>query len=453
LWTVHTAEAVQDSFVFWLPFHDFFAQTILNMMRAALVSFTMTVGLFAQQSDARRGTELLTLDKAVQEAIGKNLSLIAERLNIPVAEARIVQARLRPNPVLSFGSDYNDWLGTGFNAANGAGPAEVNARVDFVIEGGHKRERRIEVAEGARSVAQLQLLNTTRQLILDVQSAFVDVLAAKENLDLANQNLKALNALVDVNSSRVRAGDLAQVELVRSRIAALQFRNAVQQSELKLRTARGRLALLMGRNGLAPDVEVGGPLRSDQDLIVLDELRAQSLNLRPDLQALVKDQARSQADIRLQLAQGKVDYTVGTQYHRQYDNAKGNSLGLFLSVPLPVFNKNQGEIERARTEQQQIQARIRALQNSIVSEVQTAFQSWETSRSLLTNIEKDMLQQARDVRETTEYSYRRGEASLVEFLDAQRAFNETMQSYNDARAEYARSLYIIDAVTGKAVNP
>ena len=173
----------------------------------------------------------------------------------------------------------------------------------------------------------------------------------------------------------------------------------------------------------------------------------------PPLIQRIGDPGANEVQVRLQMAQAKPDYTVATEYRRQQVNAKSNSLTFTVSMPLPIFNKNQGEIERARTEQRQIEARIRALQASIANEVQTAYEQYSTSRSLLENIEKDMLKEAKEVRDTTEYSYRRGEASLIEFLDAQRAFNDTMQSYNDARAEYARSLYILDSVTGKAVNP
>src|SRR6266568_2945008 len=112
-----------------------------------------------------------------------------------------------------------------------------------------------------------------------------------------------------------------------------------------------------------------------------------------------------------------------------------------------------GGIGRARQEQQQIQAKIRAMQNDINTEVQNAYQQYATAKDLLESFEKDMLAQARDVRETTVYSYRRGEASFVELLDAQRAFNDTMQGYNEARAEYARSLYLIDSISGKVVTP
>ncbi len=395
----------------------------------------------------------LTLDEAVREALEKNLSLLAEKFNLTVADARIIQARLRPNPVFTAGLDYQDWLGTGFTTANQAGPGEYNFRLDYILERGAKRERRIEVAQNARAVAQLQLLNTTRQLVLDVESAFVDVQAAKESLALAEENLRALNNVVEINATRVKAGDLAQVELIRSRLAALQFRNSVRTAEVRLRTAKARLQMLIGRLIIAPDFDVAGPIRRETALTPETDLRALAEQKRPDLLALRRDQARSQADIRLQLAQGKIDYTLSAQYHHQYDNAHGDSLGIFFSAPLPVFNRNQGEVERARQESKQIEARIRALESTIGNEIATAYLQYSASRNLLEGVENTMLAEAREVREITEYSYRRGEASLLEFLDATRAFNETMQAYNDARADYARSLFLLDSVSGKAVNP
>ena len=402
---------------------------------------------------AQAPPDRVTIDQAVKEAVEKNLGLLAERYNVSIAEARIITARLRPNPVLTVDADYLDVLGTGFTSGANEGPGEFAVRTDFIFERGGKRERRVEVAENARSVAQLQLLNSTRTLLLDVQSAFVDVLLAKESLALARENLKAFESIVEINSSRVRTGDLAKVELVRSQVAALQFRNAVRQAESKLRIAANRLQSLMGRTVSSPAFDAVGDMRREAGPVAVEDVRTRALELRPDLLAMNRDQARSQADIRLQIAQGKVDYTVSAQYHRQFWNGTASSLGLFFSLPLPVFNKNQGEIERARREEQQIQAKIRALQKDIAREVQNAHQQYSTAKDLLESFEKDMLAQAREVRETTVYSYRRGEASFVELLDAQRAFNDTMQGYNEARAEYARSLYLIDSISGKAVNP
>jgi outer membrane protein, heavy metal efflux system len=392
----------------------------------------------------------VTIEQAIQETVDHNLDLLAERYNLSIADARIITAKLRPNPVVSAGLDYVDFL-NGFKIDNGGGPTEYNLRTDFVLERGGKRERRIEVAQGAKGVAQLQLLNTTRTLVLDVESAFVDVLQAKDNITLARENLQSFRSIVEVNAARVKAGDLAKVELVRTQVAALQFQSAVRQAESRLEIAANKLQTLMGRRTPSLTFDVAGDMRRDSEPVVLETVATQALDLRPDLAALRKDQARSLAEVRSQLAQGKVDFTVGTEYHRQFHNGNANALGFFISAPLPVFNRNQGEIERARREQDQIQARIRAAEATVQNEVRNAWVQYTTSRAVLETIEHDLLDQARDVRTTMEYSYRRGEASLVEFLDAQRAFNDARQSHNDARADFARSLYTIDSTSGKAV--
>jgi cobalt-zinc-cadmium efflux system outer membrane protein len=415
--------------------------------------FCLMGGTLGAQPAAVPVPSRLTPEEAVREAIENNLALLAERYNLTIAQARIVQAGLRPNPVFSAGPDYQDWLRRGFTAANSAGPPEIDMRTDFIFEGGGKRERRLEVARLARSVEELRLADAIRLLTYDVQSACVDVLLAQAGLELARENLKSLESLVEVNRARVDSGDLAKVELMRSVVAARQFENSVKQAELRLQVAQNRLRLLLGRKDSAEPLEVAGPLRRDADPVQLARVREQAFDLRPDLQALVKEQTRSQSDIRLQIAQGKIDYTISTLYHHQYGYSNGRAFGLQLTVPIPVFNRNQGEIERARQEQRQIEARIRALQASIGTEVGNAYQQYVTARSLLENIEANMLGPAREVRQTMEYSYRRGEASLVEFLDAQRAYNETVQSYNEALAEYARSLYLIDSVSGGKVRP
>ena len=399
---------------------------------------------------APRLADRVTVEQAIQEAVERNLGLLAERYNLSVADARIVTAKLRPNPVVSAAVDYIPILG-GYTLDNNAGPTEYNIRTDFTLERGGKREFRTQVAQAAKDVAKLELLNTTRQLALDVENAFVDVLQAKDDVQLARDNLQAFQGIVEVNQTRVRAGDLAKVELARTQVAALQFQNAVRQAEAKLRQAATKLQGLMGRPVPSPTFDALGELRRDATPVIMATVESDALEARPDLEALRRDQARSEAEIRSQLAQGKVDYDIGTEYHRQFYNGHGNGLGVYFSAPVQLFNRNQGEIERARQERLQAEARVRAMEASVRTEVNSAWVQYSSSLALLQSIEGDLLGQARDVRDTMEYSYRRGEASLVEFLDAQRAFNDARQSYNDARADYARSLYLIEAVSGKAV--
>ena len=263
---------------------------------------------------------------------------------------------------------------------------------------------------------------------------------------------EAFRQTVQVNTSRVRSGDLAEVELIRTQVAELQFENTVAQARLKVDIGRSKLQVLLGRRKVDKLPDATGELRRDEVAVTVDDLRERAFRSRPDYLALQRDVARSQAELRLQLAQGKVDYTVGTEYRRQQGLAgTGNSLGIFFSSSVPVFNRNQGEIERARQEQSQAEARIRAIQATIENDVETAYLQYRTARESLRRVEETMLAKATDVRQITDRAYRRGGATFLDFLDAQRAYNDTVQLRNTALAEFARSLYTIDAATGISV--
>jgi outer membrane protein, heavy metal efflux system len=421
---------------------------IASPMVAALL--TLPVSATAQTAPP---ASALTVQQAVSEAIEHNLGLLADRVNLTIDDARVVTAGQRPNPVLSVEGDHLDWLGTGYDRINNAGPPEYSVRTDFLFENGSKRAHRIDVAEGNRAVGRLQFQNSVRQLTLDVQNACTDVTLAKEVLTTARDSLDAFNNVVTLNERRVRDGDLAEVELLRTQLAQLQFETAVRQAELRLKRARAKLQLLLGRNASAPSVDILEP-EAGRPVIEMSAVLDRALTRRPDLLSMRADQARSAAEIQLQLAQRVIDTTIGAEYRRQDGLAgRGNSVGLFFSSNLPLFNRNQGEIARATAERQQIELKLQGLESTIRNEVETAFGQYDTARATLDRLESVMLTRAREVRRVTEFSYQRGEASLIEFLDAQRAYNETMQTYHEAKADYARSLYLLNAASGSDVTP
>ena len=399
----------------------------------------------------------ITIEEAVQEALQNNPGLLAEKLGIPVAETAVITASLRPNPVVTASSDHLDWLGTGFSEANGAGPTETALRIDFPWERGHKREYRVDTAGYARKIAEARVADSIRRLRLDVTLACIDVMEAKARLDLANDNLKSLERVVQLNQTRLQGGAIPPVELTRSRVAMLQFRSNVKTAELALTTARIKLQTLLGRAaGQAPigSVDVSDPLKIPipPTAPALDQIQTRAIAVRPDIQAARLDQARSRSDLRLQLANGKVDYTAGAEYRRQQGvNGTGSSVGFFFSVPLPVFNRNQGEIARVTSEEVQLQKQIDALQSQVSGEVTGAYREYETARQLIGDIESDLLGLSQEARDTTNYVYQAGAGSLLDVLDAQRAFNETMSTYYDAQADYRRAVSRLASVAGEEV--
>ncbi len=421
-------------------------------MNQKLLAVALSLALFAN-AQTMPADATVTLEQAIQEALAKNLGLAAEKLNINVAEAREITARLRPNPVLTVAGQSLNLLGATYSPDTPLGPNQFNVHTDFPFERGHKREERVAVAKEEKSLAELGVREVMRQVIAAVQNAVVDVQQARESVKLAQENLKSLEGVVTINEARVKSGDLAAVELDRSRLAAFQFRTAVQQAQLQLDLAKTRLQQLMGRRLKSPDFDVLGDIRRETVNEAPAEIARRALERRPDYLAGRQSQARSRADLRLQLANGTVDYTIGTEFTRQSAwGVSGNSVGVYFSMPLRIFNKNQGEIARAQREINLSGARAVAHEAAIQNEVEQAYRQYAVAKQVLTSVESEMLTKARSVRDITEYSYRRGEASLVEFLDAQRAFNETTQTFNEARANYARSLYLIDAVSGATVS-
>ncbi|HEY1308078.1 MAG TPA: TolC family protein [Vicinamibacterales bacterium] len=422
-------------------------------MKVCVIACVVTVScLMSRGAVAQSVFRTLTVEGAVDEAVQRNLGLLAERANLSIADAGVITARLRPNPVLSGGANSLDWLGTGFNEVNGAGPPEYSLRVDMPFERARKRELRSEVADDAKRMAEAQLAESVRRLKLDVTLAGIDVLEAKAKLQLAQDNLQALDRLLQLNERRLTSGAIAPVEVSRSRVAMLQYRGSVRTAELALTQARLKLLPLLGRKPDEPPIDIDdrlglSPSPASPDLQALQDT---AKTARPDLHAAQLEQARTQADLRLQVAQGKVDYVLGTEYRRQQGvNGKGNLLGLFFSVPLPVFNRNQGEIARAEAEGDKATRTATAVETNVAGEVASAYEAFDASRQLLIEIERDLLEPTAAARAGTTYMYQAGATSLLDVLDAQRAYNDTMETYYTAQAAYRRAQATLALVVGR----
>src|SRR2546421_2345581 len=281
---------------------------------AAIVSSIAVTSIAGQG-----GFRTLTIEEAVNEAVQRNLGLLAARADLSVAEAALVTARLRPNPVLSGGADGLDWLGTGFSELNNAGPPQYAVRVDVPFERASKRELRTRVAEQTKRVAEAQIADTVRRLMLEVILESIDVLEAKAKLRLAEDTLQSFERLVQLNERRLTSGAIPQLEVSRSRVAMLQYRGNVRSAQLVLTQARLKLLPLLGKKPDEEAIDIDDRLALARPAIAADStvLQQSARSTRPDLLAARREQARTQADLRLQVAQGKVDYTLGAEDRRQ----------------------------------------------------------------------------------------------------------------------------------------
>lgn len=395
----------------------------------------------------------ITIDQAVGEALERNLNLLAERSNLAIADAQMVAARLRPNPVVSFSADHLDLLGTGFDETNNGGPPEIAWRVDVPLERSGKREARMALASAVKSVAEAEFADAVRRLRQDVTLACVDVIGAQATRTLLADNLRTFEDLARVNRARVSAGSIAPFESTRSEVAMLQFRATVVRAELDLAGAAARLRTLLGRPPGDP-IDIADTLAVAESGAAPDAARLEqaAMETRPDLRSLQLAQALSVADLRLQEALGRIDYAVGAEYRRQQGlSGKSNSLGFFFSAPLPLSNRNQGEVARAGAERDQAGLRIAARRAQVAADVRSAHHEYTVTRELAASIEHDLVAPATRVRDIASYTYKAGGATLLELLDAQRAFNDTMQSYVDARASLHRAVTHLNAAVGTEV--
>jgi len=390
----------------------------------------------------------LTLDQAVDEALRRNLGLLAQRANMSVTDALLVAARVRPNPVLSLDVDH-------VNVAHlsKGDLTEAAARVDVPIVLGGKRDLRIEVSEKDRTLAEAQLEDALRKLRQDVSAACVDVVQAKANLALARDNLKTFEDLVRINDRRVQAGGLAPSELKRSRVLMLQFRSSVKRAELELAGARTKLKVFLGRSSEKPDVDLKDDLgiTPSAQPVDLAALHQTALSHRPDLRALELGQVRAESDLRLQIANGVVDLAAGAEYRWNAAEPSERLVGVFLTIPLPFFNQNAGEIARARAQREVSLRLTEALRAEVYGDVRGAVEEFVSARDLVQSIEGELLRTAREVRDSENQRYQSGAASFLDFLDAQRAFNDARQSLNDAQATYRRAVIHLHAAVGTEV--
>src|SRR4051812_37635370 len=365
------------------------------MTRIGVLSSVVCGGLLvvgaaaAEDSQSSAAAPTLTVRQAVDEAIQHNLNLLAERSRLAVADAALLTARLRPNPGTSASADHLDLLGTGFNETNNGGPPEYALRVDVPLERGAKREKRIAVASLERTIAEAEFAEAVRQVQMDVTLACIDVLAARAARGLAADTLRTFEDLSRVNRARLAAGAIPPVESTRADVAMLQFRASAVRADLDLATATARLRTLLGRPSNDP-VELGDALDGPgpappPELAQAEEI---ALGARPDLRALQLGRDRSIADLRLQEAIGRIDYTVGAEYRRQDGVAgRANSLGFFFSAPLPIWNRNQGEIARAGAEGDHATRQNEARRLEVLADVRTAFHEFVTTRDLVAGME------------------------------------------------------------------
>ena len=414
----------------------------------ALASLVIVAAIQIGAANSSAQTERLRMADAVREAILANPQLRAARYDLPAAQADRITADLRPNPTLTANADILP--------SQGLGPADKNYGVslNFPFELGGKLGARVNATDAAIEVTKFELSDHVRQTVAETRDAYFDLVGSDEKVRAAEQNLALLDSLVTLSKIRVADNDIAVVELTRSEVEREKFALDVVRFREEHRTAMVQLRMLMGRPETTRALSMV-PDSTDLQVVTeamryktlpLDSLLAIADTVRPDLQALRAQEHAAQMTLELQKALATIDLNVSLDLLR----SQGITFyGSTVSVPLPIYNQNQGEIEKAAVKLEQAHLQTVAARSQIRAELTNAWYDAETKRQALLGLAQDVLQKALSVRNAIEYSYKRGGTSLVDYLDAARTYNELQQDYVDALQSYAKSLVALNYVTGK----
>ena len=409
-------------------------------MRCALVvivSLVVTLGapslVVGQQPLSQ-----VTLDEALQLALKQNPTLMAQQAALFGTKAGETTAALRPNPTMNF-------LAEQLRPGQSQQDAQYTVNVGQPIELGGKRQRRIDSARAATQVATYQLADARRQIVLQVKSAFAGVLIARDQLALAEANLKTLDDTERIQRLRAEKGDISELELLRIQVQRFTFARDAADARQALAAARIALRTAAGSVNIAEDFEVVGGLDFKEFSLDRALLVQRALDNRPDLRAADADRERARADHRLARANAWWDITPQIEYQRI---GPDDTIGFGFSFPLRIFDRNQGEIARTQAEITRVDAVREATALQVLAALDTDRQAALIQRERVLSLRDVYLPKATQARDTVEYSYRRGGLSLLDFLDAQRTYRETALAHLQALGAYLGALYQLEADIG-----
>ena len=402
---------------------------------------------------ARAQAASLKIDEAVASALAKNRDVIAAKLEIEAAALDVVAARMLPNPVASY-SFGNIVLGQGNDQGQGLRPGPFDqpvqtVAVSQVIDVWAKRTARTQAAERGVDVRRLVVADALRAIVHAVRAAFVEVLREQGERRLALETAERYDGTVRLSRSRFAAGDISEAELRKVELEGLRYQNAVIDAEMQLDLARARLAALMGLPGpgALPADLAETPL--PEDMPTPEVLVTRALDRRPDLRAARALRILAEAQLAAARREVYPDISLGPSYTHSGFTASGdnpNSLGLSLSLPLPIFDRNQANVGRARLEIRHAENEEQRLTLLVRQDVADAVRRTQRSRQLVAVFEGGMLKRAEDALRTSERAYRAGASSLLEFLEAQRTYLETHGQYLRALHDLRQALIDVSFV-------
>ena len=411
-----------------------------------VVAFGGAVCLLLAATAAGQSTKLITLDEAVDLALTHNHSLKANQTLVLQSQAQETTANLRPNPTLGADSQFNPFFTPGdFSLDNLNQNQQFDIGVGYLFERGHKRQHRLQAARDVTAVTRAQVTDAERTLVFQVGQQFVSVLLAESTLQFALEDLKDFQQTADIGEAQFKAGFIGEGDYLKIRLQLLQFQTDVSAARLAKMQALVGLRGLLGNNAVPADFDVVGDLAYQPIKGNLEDFQARALRERPDYRAAELGITAAQSQIGLAKANGKVDVS-GTY---DFSHVAGSTTGsIFVGFDLPIFNRNQGEIARTKYALTQAQEQQQATGDMVIADVANAYAAVKSNDDVVQLYTSGYLKQAQESRDISEYAYKRGAASLLDFLDAERSYRSAQLAYRQALASYMAAVEQLKQAVG-----
>jgi len=391
----------------------------------------------------------LSLEDALRTAEARNPLLVVAQQGVVASEADVMGARKRPNPAFTLSSE-----GIPLSQQNRL-PFFDNQELAFGVqqelEPGGRRRLRTEQAQHGVEASRASVRDALRQLRFEVRRAYMQVVLAKADDEVARTTLEEIDKVLALNRARYEQGELSGVELRRLQVERFRFADDAFAAELALRNARSTLLALLNVRPLDQPFDTVDGFPSAPAAIALPEgaqaVLARALANRPDVETARREQDRARTGLEFQRALRTPSLAVGAGLKRDFGTT---GLVFNLAIPVPLFNHNEGGLARAGAEERQAAARVVAAETRVSLDVQQALNAVDVSRRRLSYVEGEYLKNALEARDIVLASYRSGAATLIDYLDAQRSLREALRIQNRARFDYQMSLFQYEAASGTA---
>ena len=416
-------------------------------------SFSLAVGaaLVALTASGQVNSNL-TLEQAIQLANQHNHSLLAARTTILQNQAAEIQANVRPNPTF-----FADWEYLPLSSPAGINfldylhdSTEGDIGLSYLFERGEKRQHRLEAAQDTTAVTRATVTDNERTLGFQVAQLYVNAQLAQSTLQLARLDLKSFQDTVNISQRQREIGAMSENDFLQIKIQLVQFQTDVEQAELSKAQALSDLRQQLGYESVPDEYDIAEDLEYRPVMLKLDDLQKKALENRPDLKAAQLGITAANSQYTLAKANGKQDVTLQANYSHV------NSISAFsfsFSIPLPIFDRNQGTIAQTRYAIAQAREQQKLTNGQVLTDVRDAYLAAVSNDKILQIYRNGPLDDAKRSRDISEYAYRRGAIALLDFLNAERNYRATELAYRQAVAAYVTSIeQLRQAVGSRSLN-